>query len=145
MSAAIQLTHSMYKLELTVDCFPLSLFDILTKEWFAYVPIRKKQSFSVYKYCDQWQVFEDSFPDLVYSKTFTIDEGEHVTMQITVDEQHPVMCLYSSIKSQLLVTFWYQPDPLPEHWTPSYKRQANTAPVNMRKRRKQLYFEKKNA
>lgn len=115
----VRTTHSYNMLECNI-IMPLCMVKARMSKWDTYIPQRKRPSFDYYYktadselFCNTWGV------DLEYP--FTIREGATKIMRITINEEHTARCMYSSKKRTLLITFWYQPHPLPDNWRPQRK------------------------
>eukprot|EP01129_Flabellula_baltica_P017030 TRINITY_DN930_c0_g1_i2.p1 TRINITY_DN930_c0_g1~~TRINITY_DN930_c0_g1_i2.p1 ORF type:complete len:195 (-),score=19.42 TRINITY_DN930_c0_g1_i2:310-819(-) len=83
---------------------------ILTNGFIEYVPPRKWPGFKSYFYTEEYDLVIQNFPTICTYAKFNeglISEG---TSYLIINKERPFMVAYSRLKSQLLFSFWHQPD-----------------------------------
>ena len=109
--------HPYGDVQVEIDGMPQYMWRKISALWEPYVPQRKKPYFDYYKKITSGKLFQETFPEVNMVKIVTGD----VSMKITISSRAPSRMAYSIKQEKLILTFWYEPFPWIEGWTPKYR------------------------
>lgn len=133
----IKKTHPYGDLEIRMHC-PQVYFLSLSKDWTAYIPIKRKRYFTSYKKCCTEEIFQQTFPYSSLTKSFITGDGKKIIMKIQITEETPARLLYSGEKDTLLLSFVYTPYPFIENYVPVRNRGIKASSINWKAKQQYL-------
>ena len=94
-------------------CPPL-LFNCTFGHLSQYNPLRIKKDYDKYHKITSVQQLLAIFPNFILAKDFAQTEGTTLHFEVFVIKSNPVRLIYSTTKANLLLMFWWEPQPRPE-------------------------------